>query len=193
MSILDVSKQYSNLAANNPGVLSDFSKSSAYGKPKTPFVINSKKCINFDKAKEVIDKSLKSVDSLYISIPNNAVYFIEFKNSTFSNVHNNLVEKAYDSTIVHHRVCKLSGYADHQNKMVCVLSFDKTKAKTATDKMLFAMLNNSGYKSHPDVLSAKFKEAYQNYLAENHLCPAFIYTDFQIIFDTFFNSFVCSI
>ena len=192
MTLLDIINAYSNLQAIYGNVDSTFDVCSMYGKPKRCFVTNHTKCINFDNVKNDFNPNLKSVDSLYFSHRDNAVYFIEFKNSHYDNVHEDIVEKANDSILVHHQACQFPSYFSVDNIIVCVLSENKTMSHT--NNLLSSYLKLSGYTTNASYLSfleSKFAQSFFAFVGTTRL--PFMYNTFKIVFDTSFDSFVISI
>lgn len=191
MNINDIKKKYDDFATNNRNIISDFSLCSLCGnKPnRYSFVNNKTGCINFDNVKDDIPLKRKSVDSLYLSMTKNRAYFIEFKDSRFSNVHEDIVDKAIDSTIIHHNICNFNEYKD--NDIVCVLS---SKKEISSSSLTNAMLRLSGYytnASYLQDLEIRFKTAFNNESIINQ--PVFTYDNYKIIFDIMFDDFVNNI
>ena len=188
MSINDVKLCYKEFGEKYNDINSTFNCCSYYdSKPKKEFVSNKTSCINFDKVKEHINKLYKSVDSLYLSENKNTAYFIEFKNSTYKNVHNDLVEKAIKSTIIHHNVCKLSRYDDYENCVVCVLSFDKA---LESNPLTNIYIKNAGYLDGLNISDLENSFKNQFYRDKNDDVLPFEYDSFKIIFDKNFDTFV---
>lgn len=188
MTIEEIKAKYDAFAKSNRSILSDFSMCSYCGnKPnRYSFVNNNTKCINFDKVKDALLLDLKSVDSLYLSINNGISYFIEFKDSYYSNVHEDIVEKAIDSTFIHHNICCYSNYSN--NEIVCVLS---SKKSLQNNNMTSVMLRRSGYDTNKMYLN-DLENRFENAFNEESInkCPIFKYDKFRIVFDDMFDSFV---
>lgn len=192
MTLLDIINIYSSLQTAYGNVDSTFDVCSMFGRPKRCFVTNHTKCINFDNVKDDLNLNLKSVDSLFFSNRNNAIYFIEFKNSHYDNVHEDIVEKANDSILVHHQACRFSSYSFVGNIVVCVLSENKTMSHTTN--LLSSYLKLSGYTTNALYLSFlenRFAQSFTSFIGTANL--PFTYSAFKIVFDTSFDLFVNSI
>ena len=198
MTINDLEAAYNSLGASHACIFSNFQECSKFNIEQSDYYLvnNTTACINLDKAKGCTNMSHAfSVDSLYISKTNNAVYFIEFKNSSYFQSEAKITRKAFETIHIHNEICGFDDYSFCSNVLCCVLSINKEKEKLVRSPLLTSAMMRASHYSINSSYKENLEKRFANHIASksNAATLPFLYSDCKIVFDDEFDLFVASI
>lgn len=197
MTIFDVENIYNRFGAVHSCIFSNF-KQCSIDTNQTPnyyLVDNLTKCFDFDLVKDNIAKKFDySVDSLFVSIKMDTVFFVEFKNSYFNGSYHKATRKAFCSIHIHDAMCGFSDYSFCKNVLCFVISVSKENTFLARKGGLTAaMLRVAHYtidESYKKDLNERFME---HIISKSSSSLPFLYDECKVVFDNDFDDFVSMI
>lgn len=128
-------KELKNIYSNNfIDCKSDFHSCSFDPTNNIYLVSSTKKCFNYDDIKEIVffgRKTVCSVDSIAFDEIEDAIIFVEFKDSKYSSCRDNFITSSQDSFLINRLIISLLG-DESMNfiKRKCILVLDEQKNST---------------------------------------------------------------
>lgn len=150
-----------------------------------PLCHSQTKCFNFDKIKHhtyINNDPVCSVDSLYFDIPNNCLYFIEFKNRDIYEAKGNFIRSERESYITNRYLSTFGENINLSNirlQAIIVISEDKNSNYYAK------LLHSKHIGESKDKVLERFKSNLINY---SFLSEKLFYNDVKIYNEKQFDS-----